>query len=317
MQVESLFPEEPVIAATIVCDDLDRSLAELVEDGGCRLFSIFPADSPRWAIVDRGGAFVKLEKRGEVEKRVRPEPSGGVVITRMGDSDWREGRAGMQYRDMIPGRLGGRLIASHIRIPEGGPVPDYVHFHKVAFQVICCIRGWCELVYEDQGPPFIFREGECVLQPPGIRHRVLRCSDGFEVIELSSPAEHPTFAEHGFDLPTETLNRGRVFAGQTFLHSIARVPETETRDGEIKVTRTGIAESSGGAIDVEWVELGAAHNLPETGIWFAFVNNGSAVVENHSGKISLADGDSIVCEASPANISSDDPVTSLLIFHIR
>jgi hypothetical protein len=40
-------------------------------------------------------------------------------------------RAGMQYRDLIPGRLGGRFIASHIRIPDGGDVPDYVHYHRI------------------------------------------------------------------------------------------------------------------------------------------------------------------------------------------
>ena len=33
--------------------------------------------------------------------------------------EWVVGRAGMEYRDLIPGRLGGRLIASHIRITRG------------------------------------------------------------------------------------------------------------------------------------------------------------------------------------------------------
>ena len=40
------------------------------------------------------------------------------------------GRAGMLYRDLIPDRLGGAIVASHIRIPEGGPVGDSVHFHQ-------------------------------------------------------------------------------------------------------------------------------------------------------------------------------------------
>ena len=46
------------------------------------------------------------------------------VLTRMegGDAAFHEGRAGMRYRDLIPGRLGGRFIASHILIPTGGPV---------------------------------------------------------------------------------------------------------------------------------------------------------------------------------------------------
>ena len=91
-----------------------------------------------------------------------------------------------------PGRLGGRFIASHITIPAGGPVPDYVHYHDVRYQSIHCVRGWVRVVYEDQGPPFVLEAGDCVLQPPGIRHRVLESSPGLEVVEVGSPAAHPT-----------------------------------------------------------------------------------------------------------------------------
>ena len=55
-----------------------------------------------------------------------------------------DGRAGMTYRDLIPSRLGGRFIASHITIPNGGPVADWVHFHKIRFQIIFCRRGWVQ-----------------------------------------------------------------------------------------------------------------------------------------------------------------------------
>ena len=73
----------------------------------------------------------------------------------------------MLYRDLIPDRLGGSaIVASHIRIPEGGPVGDSVHFHRVGFQLIFCYKGWVEVVYEDQGPPFVLRAGDCVIQGP-------------------------------------------------------------------------------------------------------------------------------------------------------
>ena len=73
----------------------------------------------------------------------------------------------MLYRDLIPDRLGGSaIVASHIRIAEGGPVGDSVHFHRVGFQLIFCYRGWVEVVYEDQGPPFVLRAGDCVIQEP-------------------------------------------------------------------------------------------------------------------------------------------------------
>ena len=41
-------------------------------------------------------------------------------------------------------------MASHIRIEKGGPVPDYVHFHRVRFQCIFCYRGRVRVVYEGQ-----------------------------------------------------------------------------------------------------------------------------------------------------------------------
>ena len=40
--------------------------------------------------------------------------------------------------------------------------------------------------YEEAGEQ-ILREGSCVLQPPGIRHREVRHSDDMELIEIVSP----------------------------------------------------------------------------------------------------------------------------------
>jgi quercetin dioxygenase-like cupin family protein len=127
----------------------------------------------------------------------------------------------MQYRELIPGRQGGRFIGSHIRIPEAGPVPDYVHFHKVRFQMIYCVSGWVRLVYEDQGEPFVLRAGDCVLQPPQIRHRVLEASEGLEVVELGCPAEHETLADHDMALPTDRFDPDRDFGGQRFVRHVA------------------------------------------------------------------------------------------------
>jgi quercetin dioxygenase-like cupin family protein len=123
----------------------------------------------------------------------------------------------MLYRDLLPDRVGGAFIVSHIRIPHGGPVPDYVHHHRVRFQLIYCRRGWVRVVYEDQGDPFVLQAGDCVLQPPGIRHRVLESSEGMEVIEISSPAEHPTFVEHDLSLPNALGDPDRTWDGQRFV----------------------------------------------------------------------------------------------------
>lgn len=179
-----------------------------------------------------------------------PPLSQDLVVSKMGsDADWEIGRAGMRYRDVIPGRLGGGFIASHIKIPEGGPVPDYVHFHKVRFQMIYCYKGWVRVVYEDQGEPFVMRSGDCVLQPPEIRHRVLEASPGLEVVEVGCPAEHLTCVDHELSLPTGQLRPDRDFGGQQFVHHKAagaawgvwRLTGFEARETGIEAATNGLA----------------------------------------------------------------------------
>jgi len=53
------------------------------------------------------------------------------------------------------------------------------------------LRGWIKFVYEGQGER-TFQTGDCVLQPPSIVHNELECSDDLEVLEIYSPAVHPT-----------------------------------------------------------------------------------------------------------------------------
>ena len=238
------------------CRDLAATLAFFTDRLGFKVNLIFPADSPHTAVISGHGLTLRLETGAPtapitlrllcdlaalpaatphvltspdgtrielVEARLPVEVPAGTqefVLSRMGD-DWGIGRAGMQYRDLIPSRLGGRFIASHIRIPVGGPVPDYVHFHRIRFQMIYCKAGWARLVYEDQGEPFLFHAGDCVLQPPEIRHRVLEASDGLEVIEVGCPALHETFADHAMSLPTPHLLPERDFGGQRFVRHVA------------------------------------------------------------------------------------------------
>jgi mannose-6-phosphate isomerase-like protein (cupin superfamily) len=243
------------------CRDLAATLAFFADRLGFKVNLIFPADSPHTAVVSGHGLTLRLETGAPaapitlrllcdlaalpagtphmltspdgtridlVEARQQievPEGRQEFVLTRhrspAGSDGWGVGRAGMQYRDLIPSRLGGRFIASHIRIPVGGPVPDYVHFHRIRFQMIYCKAGWARLVYEDQGAPFLFHAGDCVLQPPEIRHRVLEASDGLEVIEIGCPALHETFADHAMTLPTPHMLPERVFGGQRFVRHVA------------------------------------------------------------------------------------------------
>src|SRR5205085_1261926 len=101
---------------------------------------------------------------------------------------------------------------------------------KIDFQMIYCTRGRIRVVYEDQGPPFWLETGDCVLQPPEIRHRVLECTAGAEVIEVSAPAEHETWVEHEIRLPTQMLRPERDFGGQRFVRHVASEAAWEVSD---------------------------------------------------------------------------------------
>ena len=199
----------------IECGDLDATIEEYKLQG-YRLDMIFPADSPREALMSGVGGDVRLRFRYEFQ--VPSSELGDELETRnLEPGTWKTGRAGMEYRDLIPERVSGKVIASHIRLLEDGPVADYVHYHKVEFQMIYCLKGRIEVVYEDQGPPFWLEAGDCVVQPPEIRHRVLFAEGGAEVLEVTMPAEHETWVDHQMVLPNGTVDTARLFKGQPFV----------------------------------------------------------------------------------------------------
>lgn len=278
----------PASRAQVVvpCAELDPTLSFFTQQLGFRVDAISPADGPRTAVLSGHGLELVLTRDAEGPvptlrlacvdpdalgggDRVLTAPNGTRVelhdldrpvvvppvqqafelVRRGPDDHWGVGRAGMQYRDLLPSRQGGRFIASHIRIPDGGPVPDYVHFHKIRFQMIFCYRGWVKVVYEDQGEPFTMHAGDCVLQPPEIRHRVLEASPGLEVIEIGCPALHDTMADHGLPLPNRVGDPARLFGGQRFVRHVAegapwapwRLEGFECRDLGIASATDGLA----------------------------------------------------------------------------
>lgn len=283
--------------------DIDSAIADY-ERRGYRLDMIMPADAPRIAVVSNGSEMLRVEATSE---GVRAEPFTGLghpvipsakqefVLTRAASTPWTVGRAGMQYRDLIPSRFGGRYIASHIRIPGGGPVADYVHHHRVRFQMIFVRKGWVRVVYQDQGPPFVMHAGDCVLQPPGIRHRVLESSDGLEVIEIGCPAEHETFRDHALELPTATLNRDRTFDGQCFVRHIAAQAPWRQGDG-FKFQDTGIKAATNGLASVRTLRLSGTAEQTHSGefLFFAILNGAARLQSESLGTYDLEAGDACV-----------------------
>lgn len=317
------------------CTDLPATMQFFIARLGFRLDAIFPADSPRTAILSRGPFMIRLgldvndgvqtlqvlcddpsQTSGEARELIAPngvivrlghanppmylpETHQQLVLSHAGDAaHWGVGRAGMRYRDLLPERHGGAFIASHIRILDGGPVPDYVHFHKIRFQTIFCRKGWVQLVYEGQGEPFILEAGDCVLQPPEIRHRVLESSAGAEVIELGSPADHITMADHDMDLPTSLYDAAHEFNGQTFVRHVAKSARwTPWKSPGFVVTDTGIARATKGLAGVRVVRPEAAGQeaarMHDTEFCFFFVLAGNLDVSANNQQWHLAADDSI------------------------
>ncbi len=229
-----------------------------------------------------GGTRVEIDQLNP--PLVLPETEHAFVVRRLADqAPWVIGRAGMQYRDLVPSRLGGAMIASHIRIADAGPVGDMVHFHKVGFQLIFCVNGWVDVVYEDQGDPIRLTRGSCFIQPPEIRHRVLHSGDNLEVVEIGVPADHITEIEHAMTLPNGKGDPDREWDGQKFVHNQAegaewrpfRVPGFKALDTTISANTKSVAgvkvyRPDGG--DAPW----SSHDAD---IHFSFVMQGGVTLE--------------------------------------
>ena len=106
-------------------------------------------------------------------------------------------RSFMEYRDLgIETATHGQFRANVVRIKKNAAGKHELHTtglhrHLCDFQMFYVLNGWMKFVYEGQGE-HTFHAGDCVLQPAGIVHNELDCSDDVEILEIYSPAVHPT-----------------------------------------------------------------------------------------------------------------------------
>ena len=227
-RIESIFPADAPTTAVVSAGGVRLRLEAV---SGC---GTGPASLPVRIRVDGtdataaphavhlpGGTVIEVHPPVTGPGFVVPDAQPTLTISHDDGAGGAPGRAGMVYRDLLPDRWGGRFVVSHISIPEGGPVGDYVHFHRLRFQVLAVQHGWVRVAYEDQGEPIVMRAGDVVLQPPGIRHRVLESSPGLSVIELACPAVHETVADWELPLPNGVGPADREWSGQRFVHHVA------------------------------------------------------------------------------------------------
>ena len=107
-------------------------------------------------------------------------------------------RSFLEYRDLgIKQATHGQFRAHVIRMKKGEDHGSLhttgLHQHQLDFQMIYILKGWIKFTYAGHGE-HVFGPGDCCLQPPGIVHNELDCSDDLELLEITSPGEYPTVA---------------------------------------------------------------------------------------------------------------------------
>jgi mannose-6-phosphate isomerase-like protein (cupin superfamily) len=321
-------------AVRVPVESLDAAI-EFLERFGFRLDEIAPADDPAEALMSGHGLLLQLRRsRAAPLELLVPAGAGpasgqhvgpgGLVVevaasgepaippsapsfvhTRLAETPFHEGRAGLLYRDLLPSRLGGRWVASHIRAASGGPVKDRVHHHAVHLQLIYCLSGEAQLVYEDQGPPFAFRAGDLVLQPPGLRHQVLSASTGFEVVEVASPAWHPTAIDHDMGLPSPGRAPDRLRQGQRFLHAVEERCQQEMVASGVEARDLGLHAASGGLASarvLHFRERGTVKLREADDLEFLFVRAGTGSLDG-ARNAALETGDALALPPGPCALA--------------
>ena len=133
-------------------------------------------------------------------------PEQKFCTTSAAGAKWAQGlRKFFEYRDLgISEATGGAYNAHVIRVKK--PVTEFphtgLHVNDLEFQMIYILKGWIRFTYEGQGE-FTFREGDSCLQPAGIVHDELACSDDLELIEFTAPAN---FNTHRIEAPVDATD---------------------------------------------------------------------------------------------------------------
>jgi quercetin dioxygenase-like cupin family protein len=100
------------------------------------------------------------------------------------------------YRDLgIAKATGGRVLAQLVKANEAPENGTGWHIHGADFHIVYMLKGWARFMYEDKET--LVAAGDCVHQPPGIRHFLFDYSPDMEYLEVVSPADFTSLAQQG------------------------------------------------------------------------------------------------------------------------
>jgi mannose-6-phosphate isomerase-like protein (cupin superfamily) len=96
-------------------------------------------------------------------------------------------RSFFEYRDLgIGAATGGKYHAQVIRATDVCRDGTGRHTHTLDFQMVYVLKGTVTFWYEGEGE-ITMGAGDCVHQPPGIKHELMSCSSDCELLEITSP----------------------------------------------------------------------------------------------------------------------------------
>lgn len=129
------------------------------------------------------------------------EPAQKFCASLARDAEFEAGlRNCFEYRDLgIADATHGRYHAAISRVRSEFKGDQHIrttgmHRHLCDFQMFYVLKGWVTMYYEGEGEVTLHAGDNC-LQPAGIRHNEIQCSEDFECLEIYSPAEHETVAD--------------------------------------------------------------------------------------------------------------------------
>lgn len=129
----------------------------------------------------------------------RPErKQQSFVVSHAGDASFERGtRAFFEYRDLgLAEATGGAYRAQVIRVRDGTKPGTGMHSHDLDVQFVYVLKGWARFAYEGRDE-VLLEPGSSMLQPPGLKHDLLECSDDLEMLELTAPADFETEISDG------------------------------------------------------------------------------------------------------------------------